>query len=53
MLGFRNVFRMLEQRIRLLAALPVRSLGTLAFARKVEEIGRFAADVAETKSPPA
>lgn len=39
MLAFREVFRMLERRITLLMALPIRSLGTLALTRKVAEIG--------------
>ena len=32
---------------QLLVALPVRSLGTLAITRKVEEIGRFRPDTIE------
>lgn len=47
MLAFRNVFRMLETRIKLLVALPIRSLGTLALTRKVQEIGRIRPDTME------
>ena len=44
MLAFRDTFRMLETRIKLLVALPIGSLGTLAITRKVEEIGRIRSD---------
>jgi arsenate reductase len=41
MQAFRDVFRMLETRIKLLIALPLASLGKLAIAQKVGEIGRI------------
>ncbi|MDA8250747.1 MAG: arsenate reductase ArsC [Rhodospirillales bacterium] len=41
MLAFRDAFRMLERRIRLFVALPIRSLDALAITRKVAEIGRL------------
>ena len=44
MLAFRDAFRMLERRIKLLVAFPIRSLSTLAITRKVEEIGRLRPD---------
>jgi arsenate reductase len=44
MLAFRDTFRMLETRIKLLVALPIASLGKLAITRKVEEIGRMGTD---------
>jgi len=44
MLAFRDTFRMLETRIKLLVALPIGSLGTLAITRKVGEIGRIRSD---------
>jgi arsenate reductase (thioredoxin) len=47
MLAFREAFRMLERRIQLLVALPIRALGTLALTRKVEEIGRLRPDTVE------
>lgn len=47
MLAFRDVFRMLERRIKLLVALPLRSLSTLAITRKVEDIGRLRTDTLE------
>jgi arsenate reductase len=47
MLAFRDAFRMLERRVKLLVALPIRSLGALALTRKVEEIGRLPAAGAE------
>ena len=51
MLAFRDAFRMLERRIKLLVALPIRSLGTLAITRKVEEIGRLRPDTVEGNAP--
>jgi arsenate reductase len=50
MLAFRDTFRILERRIKLLVALPIRSLGTLAITRKVEEIGRLRPDTVEGKA---
>jgi arsenate reductase len=47
MLAFREAFRMLERRIKLLVALPIRSLSVLAITRKVEEIGRLRPDTVE------
>jgi arsenate reductase (thioredoxin) len=47
MLAFRDAFRMLERRIKLLMALPIRSLSVLAITRKVEEIGRLRPDTVE------
>ena len=47
MLAFREAFHMLERRIQLLVALPIRSLGTLALTRKVEDIGRLRPDTVE------
>jgi arsenate reductase len=47
MLAFREAFRMLERRIQLLVALPIRSLSRLAITRKVEEIGRLRPDAIE------
>jgi arsenate reductase len=41
MLAFREAFRMLEQRIRLLVALPLASLDRLAVKREVDAIGRL------------
>ena len=51
MLAFRDAFRMLERRSKLLVALPIRSLGTLAITRKVEEIGRLRPDTVEGNAP--
>jgi arsenate reductase (thioredoxin) len=50
MLAFRDAFRMLERRIKLLVALPIRSLGALAITRKVEDIGRLRTDATEGKA---
>jgi len=47
MLAFRDTFRMLESRIKLLVALPIASLGKLAITRKVEEIGRVGTDTSD------
>jgi arsenate reductase len=47
MLAFRDTFRMLETRIKLLVALPIASLGKLAITRKVEEIGRVGTDTSD------
>jgi arsenate reductase len=44
MLAFRDAFRMLERRIGLLVALPIRSLSALAIRRKLEEIGNLRID---------
>jgi arsenate reductase len=50
MLAFRDTFRMLERRIKLLVALPIRSLGTLAIVRKVQDIGRLGPAMPEGKA---
>ena len=50
MLAFRDAFRMLERRIKLLVALPIHSLGTLAIQREVDEIGRLPADTLKGKA---
>jgi len=39
-LAFRGAFRLLEMRIRLLAALRMEKLDRLAIQRSVEQIGR-------------
>jgi hypothetical protein len=39
-LAFRGAFRLLEMRIRFLAALPMEKLDRLAIQRSVEQIGR-------------
>lgn len=41
MLAFREAFRMIEQRIKLLLALPLASLDRLAIKREVDAIGRL------------
>ena len=50
MLAFRQAFRMLENRIKLLVALPIASLSKFALTRKVEEIGRIRTDTIEGKA---
>jgi arsenate reductase len=44
MIAFREAFHMLERRVQLLVALPIRSLDRLALTRKVDEIGRLRPD---------
>lgn len=44
MLGFRDAFRMLDQRIKLFVALPFDKLSGIAIQRKVDEIGRVRPD---------
>jgi protein-tyrosine-phosphatase len=43
-LAFKNAFRMLNQRIGVFVALPVRSLDRLSLQSKLNEIGRIEAD---------
>lgn len=45
--AFRTAFRMLEQRIKLFASLPLAKLDRLAIKGKVDEIGRLRSDAAE------
>jgi arsenate reductase len=51
MLAFRDAFRMLERRIGLLVALPIRSLSAFAIQRKLEEIGNLRIPTAESGPP--
>ena len=40
-LAFKDAYRMLNQRIQVFAALPIRSLDTLSLQHRLEEIGRM------------
>jgi arsenate reductase (thioredoxin) len=42
-LAFKDAYRMLRQRIEILAALPIRSLDQLGLQRRLQEIGRISA----------
>ena len=48
--AFRETLRALENRIKLLVALPVASLGRMSLTRKVEAIGRMRPDAAEGRA---
>ena len=50
-LVYRNVFGMLERRIRLLVALPIASLGRIALTRRVEDIGRIGPNANKDTAP--
>jgi arsenate reductase len=47
-LAFKDAYRMLNQRIAIFTALPLRSLDHLSLQRKLDEIGRTAAKASET-----
>jgi len=47
MLAFRDAFRMLERRIKLVLALPLASLDRVGLQREVDAIGRLRPDIAE------
>ena len=46
-LAFKEAYRMLNQRIAIFTALPIKSLDTLALQRKLREIGRMEAATAK------
>jgi len=50
MLAFRDAFRMLERRIKLVVALPLASLDRAALQREVDAIGRPRPDIAEDRA---
>lgn len=50
MLAFRDVFRMLERRIKLFVALPLVSLDQMALKREVDAIGRLRPDTPEDRA---
>jgi arsenate reductase len=47
-MAFKDSYRMLERRIAIFAALPVRSLDQLSLLAKLKDIGRMPSDVKET-----
>jgi arsenate reductase len=44
---FRNIYGQLENRIKIFASLPIRSLDKLTLQKRIEEIGRTTAEQAE------
>jgi arsenate reductase (thioredoxin) len=50
-LAFRDVYRMLSQRIGVFAALPIRSLDQLSLQRRLDEIGRMEGATGKVAEP--
>lgn len=50
-LAFKDAYRMLNQRIGVFAALPLRALDQLRLQRKLDEIGRMSGATAEAAEP--
>jgi arsenate reductase len=50
-LSFKDVYRMLHQRIGVFTALPIRSLDNLSLQTKLREIGRMEGATAKAKEP--
>jgi protein-tyrosine-phosphatase len=50
-LAFKDAYRMLNQRIEIFAALPLRSLDQLSLQRKLREIGRMEGATAKAVEP--
>jgi arsenate reductase (thioredoxin) len=50
-LAFRDAYRMLQQRIAVFAALPIRSLDALSLQQRLSEIGRMEGATATTADP--
>ena len=50
-LAFKDTYRMLNQRIGIFAALPIRSLDKLSLQKHVDEIGRAKNAAAEAADP--
>jgi arsenate reductase (thioredoxin) len=50
-LAFKNAYRMLNQRIGIFVALPIRSLDKLSLQKHVDEIGRTEGATAEAADP--
>ncbi len=50
-LAFKDVFRMLSQRIGVFAALPIRSLSKLSLQAKLNEIGRMESATSKVQEP--
>ena len=50
-LAFKDAYRMLNQRIGVFAALPLRALDQLSLQRKLNEIGRMAGATTKTSAP--
>jgi arsenate reductase (thioredoxin) len=50
-LAFKNVYRMLNQRIAIFVALPIRSLDKLSLQKQVDEIGRVEGATAMAADP--
>src|SRR3984893_14488272 len=50
-LAFKDAYRMLNQRIGIFTALPLRSLDQLSLQRRLEEIGRMQGATAKAKEP--
>jgi arsenate reductase len=50
-LAFRDAYRMLEQRIAVFAALPIRSLDALSLQQRLKQIGRMEGATATTADP--
>jgi arsenate reductase len=47
MLAYRDVFAMLDRRLRIFTSLPLRSLSHVAIQRKVDDIGRLRPDTTQ------
>jgi len=50
-LAFKDTYRMLNQRIGIFTALPLRSLDQLSLQKKLDEIGRMAGAAAKAAEP--
>ena len=50
-LAFKDAYRMLNQRVGIFTALPLRSLDQLSLQKKLSEIGRMATAAAKAAEP--